>query len=156
MSATVCRIAGISKHPNADRLELVLLEWLPIAVGPVVLVTGPHYMAGHMGVYIPPGSVIPGHLAVESWLVGKGSIDKPYTVQSKNMRGITSPGIFMGQWYKKDASDERSIERYQMQVDGGMEPNLMRIPFNEEWIKWRYWRDEWKLGQDVSAELGVV
>lgn len=97
MSATVVRIESITKHPNADRLEIITLS------NGVSLVTGPHYFVGSLGVYIPTGSWLPGYLAKDLWLTGKAnSSDKWVAVEPRNMRGVMSEGLFCGSEYQND------------------------------------------------------
>jgi tRNA-binding EMAP/Myf-like protein len=140
--AIVCRVAKIEKHPNADRLELVTVdyEW-----GASTVVTGPHYAEGQLGIYIRPGAVIPGYIAEDCWLVGRGGSNAWTPIVTKNMRGIESPGLFCGAFYKKLRGDPRSEERFTLQGE----------PLDDDWIAWRYWRDHWKVAEDVSAYLGI-
>lgn len=148
--ALVCRIASIRKHPNADRLDLVDLTMHNDGVIDVTVVTGPHYRAGQRGVWISPGSIIPGYLAEDLWLCGRGGSNQWHEIGEKNMRGIVSPGMFCGEIYQKVRSDSRSVERYEKLKSEGAAPD----PFSD-WITWPFWRDHWKDGEDVSAYLGI-
>jgi len=178
--AVVCQIANITTHPDADKLELVTLRRPnphPVATDDtylyVTVVTGPHYRIGQLGIHVAPGSLMPGYLAEESWLVGRGGSYRWYFVQTKTMRGVPSPGVFLGQWYRKDADDQRSVDRFELQrsslcqirgdIGGPLcciqtadhEGDHQWVPDTSQWTKWRCWRDHWKLGEDVSAYLGI-
>jgi hypothetical protein len=160
MSAIVCTVVGIDKHPNADNLEILILsiwDFVGQDVEPVRVVTGPHYRIGQHGVYVKAGCAIPGYLAEDAWLVGRGKANQWYRVLSKPMRGIESPGLFFGQFYEKDTrlnttfKDLRAENRAAFQTplpDDHPTPNPV--------YQWRYWRDHWKIGQDVAPYLGVV
>ena len=149
MSAIVCQVINIEPHPNADRLELIHVSW-PVRVesssslleSPAVvaatfvpfeterIVTGPHYRIGQLGVYIAAGQQIPGWLAKELWMVGAANTEPLIPVVAKNMRGITSPGVFCGSAFQNDRTSP--------------------------WQTWDHWNPDWRVGQDVSASLGVV
>lgn len=126
MSAKVCEIVSIEPHPDADRLEIILVT------GPGVvekIVVGKHYKVGQLGVYIVAGQLIPNWLAKDLWMVGKGNSEDLIPVVIKNMRGIQSPGIFCGQTFQNDR--------------------------DSPWQTWSHWQPDWKLGDDVSEALGV-
>ena len=136
MSAIVCRIEKIEKHPNADKLELLNLTWSDRCEliddekdHRVQVVTGPHYLVGSLGVFIEAGSFIPGYMVEDFWLGGRGSTKQWFQVVSKNMRGIESPGIFGGQVWQ--------IDRTKL------------------WRVWDGFKDWWTVGMDVSAYLGI-
>jgi hypothetical protein len=126
MTAQVVKVAAIIPHPDP---ETIRLEILSLSNG-IEIVTGKHYEVGQLGIYIPAKAMIPGWLAEELWLVAKG--DAWFEVQSKVMRGVPSPGVFIGQRYRKD-KDRPSFD----------------------WETFPQWRDRWVEGDDVAAYLGV-
>src|SRR5258708_4765014 len=104
----------------------------------------------------------------EFWLKGRGSAFEWFPVVAKNMRGVVSPGIFSGQYFR----DDREKPEYCKACGGtGM---LMRHDAFDDWMdcpickgqhagepshgwtKWSYWCDWWKVGDDVAAYLGII
>lgn len=129
MSATVVRVDSIERHPSADRLLLLRLAASGIhgwTYGWTV-VTGDHYEQDQLGVYIEEGAWIPGWLAKDLW-IGSGSAW--VHVDRRELRGIWSPGVFAGAKFRPN-------------------PGLA-------WQAWRGWSADWKTGDDVTAELGIV
>lgn len=139
-SVRVVKVETLEPHPNGDRLDVLTLT------GGVKVVTGKHYRAGQLGVYFPPGCLIPGYLAEDLWLKGRVGCFQWTEVSGKNMRGIESPGVFAGEVYCKVRSDPRSVKLFAMR--GGSDEG--------DWIRWPYWRDWWRIGDDVAAYLGVL
>jgi hypothetical protein len=140
--AVVEKITEIRRHPNADRLEL-------IRFGDVLLVTGKHYRVGDLGVWLKPGAQIPGWLARELWLVGVQRANDPFIVHEIPIRGVASPGLWCGQWYRNDSSKESVLHAEDRALGGG-------TVSADGWIGWGHWNPDWRLGDYVDAELGVV
>lgn len=121
MSAIVTSIMTVDKHPDADRLDVVMLA------NGLKVVTGEHYGPGEQCVFIDAGSIIPGWLAEDMWMVKKGR--KEVLVEERIIRGVTSKGIIAGKRYQKNR--ERPLE------------------------PWPMWREWWQRGDDVSEFLGI-
>lgn len=121
--ATVHRIAKVEPHPNPDvlRLEVVTLK------SGVVLVTGKHYRAGDLGVFIRAGCMIPGWLAASMW---HGNKQSWFTVSEREYFGVKSAGLLAGAVWRVDADSE-------------FEP-------------WDRWEERWKEGHTLDGYLGVV
>ncbi len=124
MTATVCHVAFLTRHPDADRLVLLELS------NGVTVVTGDHYEEGQRGIYIAPYSTIPGYLAEDLWMLGKGNTNQWVDIGERVVRGINSPGTFAGAKWRTEPGK----------------------PWNTTW----YFRDRWKDGDDVSDFLGIL
>lgn len=151
--AIVGYITNIEPHPNADRLEII--EVLHAELGPpgadapsVRLVTGKHYRIGDFGVWLRPGAWIPGWLARELWLVGKERAAQPFEVREIEIRGVNSPGLWCGQWYRTDSSKESRLRADERALGGGK--------VVDGWIGWERWDLHWGLGDAVDEALGVT
>jgi tRNA-binding EMAP/Myf-like protein len=144
----IVSVTNLRAHPNADRLDILTL-WDGMGEE-VELVTGKHYHPGQLGVLIPVGAILPGPLAVDMWMWG-AKPDKPWTVETKNMRGIMSAGLFSGREYRVDPNDPCSVERYAQ----NMNPADSYVDLASGWLKWGMWKDAWQLGDDVTEELGI-
>jgi len=150
--ARIVKVVNRIAHPNADRLDVLEIEWpheLGASFHPYTqeVVTGKHYVPGQLGVHIPEGAILPGPLAVDLWMWGAKS-DKPWLVEAKVMRGIRSSGVFSGREYRVDPNDPRSIEKHEQHSAAGDE----LLPDGS--YKWALWKDHWQLGDDVTDELG--
>jgi hypothetical protein len=144
--ARVVRVESARPHPNADRLDC-LVVWNGYDF--YDLVVGKHYVHGQMGIHIPPGAGLPGPLAVDLWLWG-AKPDRVWTVEAKILRGMKSDGIFSGREYRVDPNDPRSVQKHaEMSAAGDVE-----LPDGS--LKWSRWNDAWALGDDVTDELGIV
>ena len=149
--AVVGRITDIQPHPNADRLEIISFDYGrgqlydPVLPDIQSLVTGKHYRVGDLGVWLKPGAWIPGWLAHDLWLVGKERAQEPFEVREMPLRGVNSPGLWCGQWYRKDSSKESRLRWDDYQRGGG------RIV--EGWIEWARWNPEWRVGDAVDDAL---
>jgi hypothetical protein len=138
----VGQILKIVDHPNADNLEIIKVITSDMAVQ---LVTGKHYREGDLGIWIPPGMRISGWLANDLWLVGKKRRSEEFEVREIEIRGVPSPGLWVGCWYRKDKSKESAIRAsdhfyffyFGTQVD------------SEGFIKWPWWDDSWKVGSVI-------
>lgn len=146
--ALVAQISSIRPHPDADRLEIIRLRWPagPI-VGGVSLVTGKHYRVNDLGVWLQPGALIPGWLAHDLWLVGKKRANEPFEVRDIEIRGVASPGLWCGQWYRNDNSKESALHASHLYEGGGRLVN--------GWISWARWNPAWRPGDGVDSELDV-
>lgn len=163
MSLTVvARVIEVVPHPNADRVEVIRISSSArIRIGLVdgyaettTLVTGKHYRAGDLGVWLQPGASIPGWLANHLWEAGKKKAsDSTYrfTVMEKQLRGIASPGLWIGKFYQTDTSAESHDHARELKEHGGIETFREGV----SWITPPYWNPEWKVGDVVDAELGV-
>lgn len=148
MSAVrIVRVVNVRPHPNADRLDLLTL-WDGTVEGTYDLVSGKHYVHGQLGLSIPVGSILPGPLSVDMWLWG-AKPDKPWIVEAKNMRGIMSAGLFGGREYRVDPNDPRSVAKHREMSDAG------DIVLPDGALLWSRWNEAWKLGDDVTEELGI-
>ena len=98
------------------------------------VVTGNHYEDGVLAVFIPEGCTVPEKLLREMWLWNekqrKGTLCGKHgnKVRSKMIAGFPSPGLIYGRDWK----------------DNGV------------WKKGLEWNENWKIGDDVSADLGIV
>ncbi len=152
--AVVERIRAIAPHPDPriERLEIVELT------SGVRLVTGKHYRAGDLGIYIRPGALIPGWLAEQLWLVGRKRAHAWFEVREIPIGladgvKVNSPGLWCGQLYKHDTSTE-SLEHFgDMAAAGGV---VGTRGDQEGWISWPYWRLEWREGFTLDGHLGIV
>lgn len=142
--AIVGRISSIHPHPNAERLEILHVD---IPGGTICLVTGKHYRVNDMGVWLRPGAVIPGWLAHDLWLVGKNRSTENFTVREIPIRGVASPGLWCGQWYRNDSSKESKLRADELARGGG--------EVVEGWISWSKWNPTWKQGDVVDVELEI-
>lgn len=142
--AVVGRIIDIDPHPNADRLDILRLEF---PIGYESLVTGKHYRVGDLGIWLQPGAWIPGQLAYELWMVGKQRASEPFEVREIEIRGVASPGLWCGRWYRNDSSKESRLRADELARGGGQ--------VVDGWIKWARWNDAWRPGDIVDAELGI-
>lgn len=115
------RVEELLPHPDAHSLELLVLS------NGVTVVVGRHYEQGQLGVYVPGGHAIPGWLAEESWMVKKGDW---LLVEPRVMRGVPSPGIFLGERYRKTPE--------------------------HPWEPWAMWRPRFAVGDDITGYLGVL
>jgi tRNA-binding EMAP/Myf-like protein len=151
----VVEINEIVPHPNADRLEILQLARPDPVQGAWFeqIVAGKHYAKGSRGVYLPPGCILPGWLAEDMWLVGFGNANRWFTIESKVMRGVPSPGLFAGEWYMKDRGDEQSVRRYAKLREAGA--TMLTTTDNKEWLRWPMWQSRWKVGDDVGDYIGV-
>lgn len=151
--ALVAQVIDIRPHSDP---EVTRLETLTIAFGKnpdkslqcIDLVTGKHYRKGQFGIWVQPGAWIPGWLAMELWLVGKKRSNTWFEVRSIEIRGQQSPGLFCGAVYMKDGSEASETRYNEARASGGVQ--------TDEWITWPYWRDYWKVGDDLTDYLGVV
>src|SRR5437660_1716595 len=74
---TIARVISAEQHPNADRLRVCMVD--TGAGEPVQVVCGaPNARAGMKGVFVPPGTFIPG---------------KNITLQVGTIRGVESRGM---------------------------------------------------------------
>lgn len=154
--AVVCRIDTIRPHPNADRLDVIRVynplppdpRWPAYAAEDRELVTGKHYRAGDLGVWLKPGAWIPGWLAYQLWMVGKKRAEEPFEVREIEIRGVASPGLWVGSWYRNDSSKESALRADDLRRGGGTEVN--------GWISWGRWDPLWEFGQAVDSQLGVT
>ena len=152
--AVVERLRAIEPHPDPriERLEIVELT------SGVRLVTGKHYRAGDLGIYIRPGALIPGWLAEQLWLVGRKRAHAWFEVREIPIGlgdgiKVNSPGLWCGQFYKHDTSAE-SLEHFaDMAAAGGV---VGMRGEQEGWISWPYWRLEWREGFTLDGHLGIV
>ncbi len=96
--------------------------------GTANVVTGAHYTDGQIGVFIPAGAVVPDDILKDMWLYGRLAGKKRNRVVSKPMFGYPSEGIFYGDRYTNN------------------EGVLILSPA---------WRSHWKIGDDVTEELGI-
>jgi hypothetical protein len=139
--AVVSVISRIRPHPDADRLEIMTF---PFWAGEVDLVVGKHYRAGDEGMWLRPGAILPGWLARQLWMP---TVDDEFEVRAMDMRGVHSPGLWCGRWYRNDSgvpSRLNSKSRAQgadREVDG--------------WLHWGPWDPDWRLFDDVGDRLGV-
>lgn len=145
--AVVARIVEIRPHPTAERLEVLRIRW-PTVVGLLYwteeLVSGKHYRENDLGVHIRPGAIIPGWLARQLWLP---VVDGTFTVRNMPVGGVSSPGIWAGEWYRNDKSrpsrlnSKSRAQGADREVDG--------------WLHWGPFAPEWEPGDIVSARLGI-
>jgi tRNA-binding EMAP/Myf-like protein len=160
MKAQVTTIQSITKHPNADRLDVLKVSLIiPFHNSTNInlrfqLVTGKHYKEGDQGIWLLPGAVIPGWLAYDLWLVGKTKAsDKDYsfTVKQIPIRGVESCGLWIGKYYQVDTSQESHDHAKELLEHGGTEV----VRQGQSWITPSYWNPEWKTGDIVDKELGI-
>ncbi len=83
---------------------------------------------------------ISGWLAHDLWLVGKKRRDEPFEVRNIEIRGVPSPGLWIGEWYKNDRSKESKLR-----TDGYVGGARDEFGF----IKWPWWDDNWKVGSVI-------
>lgn len=148
--AIVQRIESIRPHPDPTRTKI---EVIKLGLGDE-LVTGKHYRAGLLGIYLSAGCWIPGWLAEDLWLVGKKRSNEPFEVRSINIFGVESPGLFCGAEYMTDGS-EASAERYKKLEKEGGERKRLEGAAMFDWITWPRWRSHWQEGMVLDGYLGV-
>lgn len=84
----VVQIAAIQEHPNADALELTLVNGYP------VIVKKGEYQPGDTAVYIPVDSLVPLSRPEFRWL--SPDADKTtYRIRARRLRGIFSMGLLI-------------------------------------------------------------
>ena len=160
--SVVARITKITPHPDPEvtRLELISVSSFDGPFGSarppgwprIQLVTGKHYRVGDLGVWIRPGAWIPGWLAHDLWLVGKKRAGKEwFEVREIAIKGVPSPGLWCGQFYMNDGSQE-SIERFR-EYGGDNDAHGARGP---NWVSWPYWQKQWQPGDVLDSYLGVL
>jgi hypothetical protein len=158
--ALVGRITEILPHPNAERMEIIRFDtglgslYDPSLPDLQNLVTGKHYAVGDLGVWLRPGASIPGWLAHDLWLVGKEKASAGgyrFTVREIPLRGVPSPGLWIGSFYQSDTSAQSHDHARELQEHGGVETWRE----GQSWITPAYWNDQWRLGDAVDAELGI-
>lgn len=131
-AAVIVRIRDVQPHPNADRLDVLTFPapfpTKELGARHVQVVTGKHYQAGAQGeaVWFQPGAILPGWLAEELWM-SHGL--KTFEVRAFPIRGEMSDGLIAGRFWRK--TPEHDFER------------------------WRFWKDSWHPGEDVSDYFGV-
>jgi hypothetical protein len=134
----VGRIHTIRPHPDADRVELIDITSVLAPGHALTLVTGKHYREGDLGIWLPPGTIIPGWLSYQLWMHGKTRIPQDFEVRDIPIRGVASPGLWVGQWYRNDSSVESVLNADDRERGGGR--------LVDGWIEWQHWQAEWQPG----------
>lgn len=102
-SISVVKIDEIQKHPNADLLEIAIVEGIP------VIIKKEEYKAGDLAVYIPVDSVVPD---TEDYEFLRGHL----RIKAKKLRGVFSCGLLVQskpEWVLgQDVQAELGIEKY--------------------------------------------
>jgi hypothetical protein len=98
-------------------------------VGPYQLVVGKHYRGGQLGFHVPEGAHIPDKLLDDMWLRGRLAGKKKNRVKNREMKGVISDGLFYGEGYYDE---------------------------NWNWIVTPSWNPNWKSGDNVADEVGIV
>lgn len=124
--AQIVRVHRLLPHPDAEALDVLDLADGQRLVAHVV--TGKHYEAGQLGIFIRQGVMIPGWLAEDLWLVK--TCERWVPIEERVMRGVLSDGVYCGSRWRKTPE--------------------------HPWIDWALWRRRWTVGQDVSAFLGLI
>lgn len=90
-TATCARIESLSKHPNADKLQLATVCGMQVIVGLDMTV-------GQLGLFFPPGGLMGVEFAAKHNLLksqkGYLSDSKP-CIEALKLRGMTSYGLFV-------------------------------------------------------------
>lgn len=136
------------------------------------LVTGKHYRAGDLGVWLRPGGYIPGWLARSLWMVGKARANAWFEVRSIPIGPpggtvkVESPGLWCGMYYQTDTSRESHEHYEEMREQGGVEvwrnsagelwEGLGQRAEFTPWIRWPYWKARWQVGDVLDDHLGVL
>jgi hypothetical protein len=198
--AVVTRILEVTPHPDpiATRTEVIHIlvppglcaDCPPPAPGEPQggrgaaqpLVTGKHYRAGDLGVWLRPGGYIPGYLARSLWMVGKKRANDWFEVRSIPIGPpggtvkVESPGLWCGMYYQTDNSAESHEHAKEMLEQGGVEVHRNAVgevwtpEFSTDydlrptpppegftpWIRWPYWKARWQVGDVLDDHLGVL
>ncbi len=137
----VGRVVYLIPHFNADDLDLLTFSYKD---GELRLVVGKHYRPGDLGIWLPPGTIIPGWLSYQLWMHGKRRIPQDFEVRAIEMRGVASPGLWVGQWSRNDKSKESILSAAARERGGG------RVV--DGWIEWAHWQPEWHVGDVLALE----
>lgn len=131
-AAVIVRILEVRPHPDADKLDVLTFRapFPSKAEGArhVQVVAGKHYQSGPHGeaVWFRPEATLPGWLAEEMWL-SHGL--KAFEVRAFPIRGEMSEGIIAGRFWRKTLEHQFEL--------------------------WRFWKQSWHPGEDVSDYFGV-
>lgn len=128
MNKPRCTVCSISLlRDNVDEVKEKLFQ--TFEAGGYKLVTGSHYINGQLGVIIPIGAIVPDNITEEMWVKDKLGGKKRNRVVAKTMFGYPSEGLFYGRtWIDGDGIVRKAL----------------------------LWNDNWKVGDDVTKELGVT
>lgn len=129
--AIVCHLMLMPQPPDLPS-DLRYAEVALPGFDPEPVVVGNHYEDGIIGVYIPPGAIIPDKIAEEMWLKGRLAGKKKNVVKARTFFGTYSNGLFYGSRYFTEECGRRVFH------DG---PS---------------WNKDWELGRDVSQEFGIT
>lgn len=83
------RLAEVTPHPNADRLELARVD------GYFCVVPKGQFSAGDLVAYLPEASLLPAPLIEELGLTGKLSGPEQNRIKAVSLRGALSQGVVM-------------------------------------------------------------
>lgn len=149
MTAIVCRIESVEKHPKADRLDIYTVNGNKcissrIAVGSVMT---PRYIVGDVVLYIPVGNRVPYHLLKDGYwdddtyrpILG-GEFGNE--VEKITLRGVESSGIMI------PVEDTGSLHAYELRIAGLRISDVYSNSDNSAY--------EEVLGKDFSKQLGIV
>lgn len=100
--------------------------------GPHQVIIGRHYDEGTLGIFIPDGSIVPKKLATEMWVLGRLSGSKKNRVKTRLKEGVRTDGLFYGSRFYLLDGEQRVYQSG---------PS---------------WNPDWKIGDDVTAQIGVT
>ncbi len=112
---TVRRLTSVEPHPNADRLELAVVDGYRAVVGKG------QYSAGDLIVYIPEAAVLPVDLIESLGLTGKLAGSSQNRVHAVKLRGALSQGVVM-------AASEHWVEGQSVMEALGIAKYIPEIP----------------------------
>jgi hypothetical protein len=121
-----CLVYAIRLSPHPDP-KLMIGQ-----LGEHQVVVGNHYDEGTLGFHIPVGAIVPDEILKDMWLLGKLSGNKKNKVKAREMKGVHSDGLYYGSRYFLNESTGKT------------------------YIDSRSWNKDWKVGDDVAGELGII
>jgi RNA ligase (TIGR02306 family) len=114
----VVRVGSLTKHPNADTLDIVTFSGFP---GYTVISKIGTWNIGDLGAYIQPDSLVPIHREEFSFLE-KEAKDGYVRIRVKKLRGIFSQGLLVpiiGFEEGADVVNELEVKHYDPPESGG-------------------------------------
>lgn len=149
----VCKIDNISKHPNADKLDIATIKGWNCIVG------RNEYKPGDLVVFVPPDSVLPESLIEERKL---DYLKNGERVRAVKLRGVVSQGLILSlpdgsRWLEgQDVGSKLGISKWEppvKQIQGSQKTGRRRS--NPHFYKYtdieniRNYNNVFVLGEDV-------
>jgi hypothetical protein len=101
------------------------------------VVVGNHYEDGTLGFFIPDGAIVPDKLAEEMWVKGRLAGKQKNRVKARKFKGVHSDGLFYGSRYFLPTSTLSKLR-------------------GKTYHDSPSWKPEWKEGDDVTEQVGII